>query len=53
MTRGFKWVEWKMTDPEENLKILSDLHREYLVTYIVGQYSHVRTTNNSPFARNP
>ena len=31
MTRDVKWMDWKMTDPEETLKMLHDAHKEYLV----------------------
>ena len=34
MTRGVKWVEWKMTDPMENLKMFHDLHKEDFVPVI-------------------
>ena len=30
-TRDVKWVEWKINDPEETLKMFQDMHKEYLV----------------------
>ena len=34
MTRYVKWVDWKMTDPAENLNMFRKSHKEYLVTGI-------------------
>ena len=31
MTRVVRWVEWKMTDPEETMNMFCDLHKEDLV----------------------
>ena len=34
MTRDVKWEEWKMTPPEETLKMFRDYHEEYLIPCI-------------------
>ena len=31
MTRDVKWADWRMTDPEETLKIFCDAQKEDLV----------------------
>ena len=31
ITRDFKWVDWKMTDQTENLKMFRKAHKEHLV----------------------
>ena len=34
MTKDIKWEDWKMTDPEETLKIFRKVHKKYLVSGI-------------------
>ena len=48
MTKDVKWVEWKVIDPEENLKMFCDSHEKYLVPGIEKENTPTSEPEDNP-----